>query len=469
MILRARESFRTTPVRERLDTVLNLGLALGDDTLVSLAGLARNELFGEPSIGFGEIQRRASAAGLDLRMEILIKRIRKFSWGSKSNAERTELLRECQNAIRESDPLKIGLAVDLLRSVRAAGEYQIYVELSEELLGRMRRVELRGIEGVQLFSAVSRMNREWPFWGVPPQVLEQLMSLGEIDAIASLSNADMALDVVQLALRIPQPGLRPETLTKIVHRFEDIGYIASASPEAVVDFLRSSNSRRPPLDDIALRLLEHFILPRQLFSMAPETASDLLSMARRGPFRRACRRLCAELENPDWLPREEHSLFWHRLDWERRHHEDLVITALANRSVRLRNELLQTVLSYGSHKLRDRILRESLARTMPANAATGALVLKLAHELEQGEMLLSWIHETEKRRQSTSREGTRGAAQTFMQRFRFDLETTPIAALGDLRWFARLCKDERLAARIEEAVAGAPQLIGEAPPFPTDG
>lgn len=108
VVLKARESFRTTPVRERLDTVLNVGLALGDDTLVTLAGLARNELSLEPAIAFEEVLRRAKESGLDLNLEVLIKRIRRLSWGFRSNAERTEVLLGCRNAIREGEFSKLG-------------------------------------------------------------------------------------------------------------------------------------------------------------------------------------------------------------------------------------------------------------------------------------------------------------------------------------------------------------------------
>jgi adenylate kinase family enzyme len=465
VILRARESFRTTPVRERLDTVLNVALALGDDTSVSLAGISQNELVREPTIELGEIQRRATAAGLDLNFELLNKRIRHFFWGLKSDAERTQLQQDCQHAIREADLSKVALIVDMLQRIRAAGEYQMYVELTAELVERTGRMGWRGEYGLQMFIALSRSLREWPFWGAPYHMFD--IALSDFDVVTRLGNADLGLEVAQLALRAPQRGLSPEVQNRLVKRFEDVDYVASASPDRVVEFVRPPGSRRPPLLSITQHLLQYFISARRLFSMPPEIASELLSIARRLPFRQLCKKLCAELESSDWLPREEHSFFWHRFEWEMRRHDNLGITLLAARSVRLRNELLQAVLTCGSPALKEKTLLESLARPMPANTDTGVAVLKLANTLGKGETLLSSISEM-KRTRPVGTERQQGLANVFIQIFRIDLEAAPISAIQILRWFAQLCKDERLSARIEVLAARAARPIDQQPLFSTD-
>lgn len=463
VILRARESFRTTPVRERLDTVLNLGLALGDDTLVSLAGIAHNELFRERTLDLGEIRRRATAAGLDLRFEILSKRIRQFFWGPKDDAERAKLLQDCRGVISESAVSEIGLVVDLLRSVRAAGEYQVYVELTGELVERTGRMGWRGAYGLQPFLALSRSLRGWPFWGVPYHLFD--VTPDDVDIITKIPNADMGLEVAQLALRGLQRGLSSDAQSRLIKRFEDVSYVASASPERVVDFVRFSGSRRPPLLKIAQHLLAYFMSARRLFSMPPEIASELLSAARKGPFRQMCKELCIELQNSDWLPKGEPSFFWHRFEWEMHRHDDLRITTLAARFPHLLHELLETVLTCGSRALKEKVLMESLSRPMPAKADIGVAVLKLAHELGAGEALLSLIQEMKKSRHMWS--GDR-PAQMFIQMFRLDLEAAPISAIEVLRWFAQLCHDERLSTRIEALTARTARPTDQQPLPSTD-
>lgn len=88
------------------------------------------------------------------------------------------------------------------------------------------------------------MLREMLLWGMPSHMLERMLSPSDIDAIAGLSHADMALEVIQLSLRDPQGWFGPGIRTDLVRRFEDTGYTACASPEAAADFLRFSASRR---------------------------------------------------------------------------------------------------------------------------------------------------------------------------------------------------------------------------------
>jgi hypothetical protein len=265
-----------------------------------------------------------------------------------------------------------------------------------------------------------------------------------------------------------QRAFSPEALSQLVRRFEDIGYVASASPDMVVEFLRHPGSRRPPLLNIAQHLLAYFILPRQLFSMAPETASELLSIARKGPFSQICKRLCTELEDSNWLPREENSFFREVVAWETRHRENPGVAVLARRSVRLRNELLETALTYGSRILQENVLLESLARPLPGDVSTGVAVLKLARELGRGETLMSSIQEMKNRPPAPGQGRSQGAAQTFMQMFRLDLEAAPISAIEDLRWFAQLCRDERLSTRIEELAARTARSIDQPALFSAD-
>jgi NACHT conflict system protein len=139
VLLRRRKSFALPPRTDRLDSILNISLAVGDETTAGIVGLALFDPYGVNTMDLFEVEHKLNAERLDLTLEIALRKLR-FLYGSAlSKEEQHRLFGEYFRLLANSKWSNFGILIDLMLLMREIGVKRYYSEFANEFF---RRVDL---------------------------------------------------------------------------------------------------------------------------------------------------------------------------------------------------------------------------------------------------------------------------------------------------------------------------------------
>jgi hypothetical protein len=439
VVLKMRDDFAMATVGKRLDTVLNIGVALGDNSAIALAGLTLYDSFKNPTVTLRNVADAAKAEGLELGSEVLLRELRDASRVRRDSRERERLRSECLAAVEELSLNEIGTAVDIVRALQGAVDLGISTEVTIELLrsihNRMSQLSVEGITCLlRLMYDVERV--------APLHSFEQAFSQ-YLYAMVSSDLSAVPADLLFLSARwiVLRGGSDLLGIADIVNEnAQDELYLSTLSPTVALHFVRMVPTRRgKSLEPSVSGILRYYLSPDRLMSLHPEVGAGLLRAARRQRYRDLltsfCDALAQRLTERDW-PID------HRHGFDTRFQFRMMDTD--------RSELfaacIDTALRYGTGGAKERIYDYAVHRWLYRGFPKLSLsILRLARSVDEGGRFLAVLDE---RVRSRGRRVNTNAAIRFADILGIELRHVSLEHLDDIRWLAARLSDEDLASAI---------------------
>ena len=382
--LTRRDKFSMQTIGKRLDTVLNVGMALGDDIAIALAGLAVHDSFKSQSVALLDVSAAADAEGLELRNSVLLRDLWDAARMRRSESHRRELLNQARAALRAMGSAEAGVALDIVRAVREACDQRAGNRLAWELISRLAR-EAEAISPELMAGFVTLVYGEDRSIG--PR------SLDEMVARTVFRSADQKLlarapDLAFLCVRwfsLHDEAFASTLVNYLNERTRDADFLSSISPAVAARFVKDAVLLRLPAAkalDVSVRaVLLYFLSANQLISMDPVTAATMLELAEMQKYFKEIATVCEEyasmIKETEPVYQDARGLRRGRFDFGNFRNEVVGV-------------LVEMTHKYGSEDAKQVIYHYSVARwSIYGHSRRLFAVVRLARSVDKGKVLLT--------------------------------------------------------------------------------
>ncbi|MBD2683032.1 MULTISPECIES: NACHT domain-containing NTPase [Nostoc] len=502
IILTGYKPFRIRPSDDRLETVLNVATTLADDITGSLAKLLVPNPEEDSWQGLSELEKRLQAENIDLRFELIVRRLRlhlSSSSGSNSNLQRLVLegFREISSRrhrgtliaeffelvtkvfklkqlsmsaeieikeffihprqVLEMVEMRPEVAVEWLRLLREFGATHWIERYSEELLERIMYtrnfVEMRPEVAVEWLRLLRELGATHWVDRYGEKLLERIMHHRNFMEM----RPEVAVEWLRLLREL---GINPwieryseELLERIMHPRNFI----EMCPEVAVEWLRLLRELGAThwVERYGEELIERIMHPRNFMEMRPEVAVEWLRLLRELGATHSVERYGEELIERIMHPRNfmemrpEVAVEWLRLlrelgatHWIERYGEALIERIMYTRNfVEMRPEVAVEWL---------RLLRE-LGATHWIERYGEKLLERIMHPRNfveiRPEVAVEWLRLL--RELGATHWIERYGEKLLERSIRFNIGNIPLEYVQDIEWYARITNDSELIANLQ--------------------
>jgi hypothetical protein len=309
---------------------------------------------------------------------------------------------------------------------------------------RLPSLRLGNSDEIRTFSTVldllTSIDERLPFVGPDFLIPDELDADGVSELLERLSvNSAIALLIRNLQR---SSGSGKEILAMLAERTKDEKYVSRVSPHLALLFLRrTARSAGQAENEAAMNILSCLLTPEQVLSMAPETAAEILEIARRPRFRRLLERFCAMFSD-GLMDRSIHMRHWgpyhspyHDLPW-------------AEQDVG--GSVLESVAKCGDEETRQKVYRFALNFWFrPGRLRLLGSIIRYAREIDGGSLLIAFAQRDSRNvfRDTVKRPGKISLAGLIP---RSAFRRLPIETIRDIAWFAEQIGDSESVARLSE-------------------
>jgi len=435
-------------VAQRLDTILNVAMAVADNVGIALTGLALHDPFKRQAVTIERIRAAAECEQLQLEGEILRRELWDAARIRVSESRREELQSACTELIERNGIADIGTSVDIVRAFGQLDDRVRFRSLVMRLYRQTRSPSFRFIDVASseavagVMALLADVDRRLPYSSVellghPPEKLEDFArTLRELPP-------DGAFAVARWALRTRTP-VDPAIVEALDNRAQDQDFISSISPRVAVDFIRTAwITNRREFDAVVERILEYYLNPEQVFGMKPESAARMLELAQRSRFRHLLKSFCSRLPSAFNDSIEDRWAMHHvrlplrRFDVREPDRGDFGVV------------LLQVVSKFGDDDVKQFMYRYALERWWARGYSRLTLaVIRYSRLIDDGALMLRFTRSEHRFVISDRSENEPGPlAQSIL---RLDIGQVPVESLKDLVWYGNKVEDGTTVAKVKQ-------------------
>jgi len=434
----------------RIETIVHVALAVGDDTQVALAGALTSDPFRRQSVSLERAKKAAIAENLGIDDEILLRELWTAARSRIDERSRHDLFARCATVIESSRGGDVGRCIDLVRAFGTLGDALRYRELIFRLF-RYSNFSLQLDKGGEAISALLELALDVegraPFPDIEGLLSENLEDSNVLRIVKS-GTPNIAFAVARW--RAGRPEIAEDVVTELARRCKDELFLSGLSPYLALNFIRySTRSQARLIDEVVMAIFGHFLSSQHILENSPDLVADLLEMAQRTRYRGIMSRVCDSLA--ETLVRRDVEA-WHSLEFRAswRHYDHVLID-----QTRVSFVLLQAFSRFAKEEAKNLLYKYALQRWFrQGRTRLNVAILRYAREVDDGILLLEFVR-AHGRRMSFSAAKRQQGFDVRLFIGRLGIEELSVPAWKDLIWFALSVEDRESAAHLAKIAKSA--------------
>jgi len=441
VLLRRSDSPSLPAVGRRIETMMNVALAVGDESQIAFTGVLMHDPYQRHAVSLQRARSAAETEQLGIEDEILLRELWTAARSRVDDKTRLELFKRCEAMIESKRGTEFGRCVDLIRAFKGIGDPTRYRDLVMRFINilRLPSLQLENIANGEPLSALFELMLEVD--GRVPLPLSE-MFFPEHSGLESITTTlrEMPPNVSFTLLRwyhrrAPEPA--EDAVSVLVDKTKQAEYVSRLSPHLALSFMRFV--LRPSLkryETVVSQLLDYYLVPERLFNIPGDAAVGIMDIGQRPKFKSVSLRfsdlLAEELASParpSWLRVGSFAFHYPYRDF------------LLNDRADLGSSLLKIVSKGGSRNAKDVLYQYSIDRWLrPGRVRLIGSVIRYARLMDGGKRLLDAIQEN---RPNPLRDIFRrtGRNTVFALVPRSEIQKLPIDLVAQFAWLAEKLGD----------------------------
>ena len=458
VFLRRSDSPSLPAVGRRIETMMNVALAVADEAQIAFTGILMHDPYQRHAVSLQRARSAAAMEQLGIDDEILLRELWTAARSRVDDDTRLDLFKRCETMIEANKGAEFGRSIDLIRAFKGVGDPSRYRELIIRFVNILRppSFNLEGIANGEPFSALFELMLEVD-GRAPLPIPEMLFPDGaepeNMVTILKETPANVGFTLLRWYHRRTREASQ-DALSVLMERTKEVRYVSMLSPHLALNFMRFA--LRPSLriyDALTSQLLEYYLVPERLFNIPDDVAVGVLDISRRPKFKSVAMRFCELLAEDMGLPSRP---TWLRVGGFAFHYP--FRDFLSNDRADLGSSLLDIVLKSGSRKAKEVLYRYSIERWIrPGRVRLIGEVIRYARSLDEGKQLLDFIRDG---RPSALRDilGRTGPKSIFALAPRSEIQKLPMDLVAHFAWLAESVGDNESLDALSRLGTGLREL-----------